>query len=385
MEQSPRCFLLSIDAQAALLISPALLSLVGSAFLAGSCAWLLRRHPDSLLLLQLSRLGLADTGFAVWAICIYVGVFSGVRHFTKCHWYVTMERFLLILSILFSLSFGLGLVFELQRIRTPGVLRKVDYLAPCLAIVLNIVYILDYKSNIHVIEGDAEVCGSTGLASEVYVVEVTTIFVSVSALHGIVLLQAWGSAPRSVARRSARSAARYLLAFFSTHTLYVIKKIWLWYLPDYPATCHWDLFRLTTRFMLNLNGFFNFLAFAGHVWYIHSRSRRTSALAAETSSPGMSMSLRSASLRPKQVNFYAQERLQEMLEVPYEERRPAPEEHGEDLPELDTCLAELSFFHQRRNVLAGSAPSSAFRTNATDGGRTELESSSDRVSFGDGQ
>lgn len=303
-----------------------LVSMCCALALAVCCAWLRRKHSREIFIFLLMHIGLADVLLAVWQTCLHITRIQGLP-LLDCRTFIFVQRSLVMLTTLDALALAVGMVLQLHS-RNKHIPR-ILWVAPWLAVPLSIVMELGYLITEEVTEDHdfAELCYSNGLGSHLYIFEVSTIFVITVILHVVVIGQAWRTAPRSVARRSVWSASRYVLAFFLTHVLHVGYKIWLWVDEAALGSCSFEVLRVIGNICLNLNGFFNFLAF-----WIHARRIARSQTATVNG----------------HVNFHTEGSLTETLEIPHGEEARRSHKINRDKfrkdwlkDEFGHCLSDL--------------------------------------------
>lgn len=295
-------------------------------WLAVCCARLRRRHPEEMFIYLLMWIGIADVLLAIWQSFLDVAAMS--EHDLDCNALFFLQRALVMLTTLDALALAVGMVLQLCRgaTRIPRLLWWAPWLAMPLSVAMSLVYLL--VEDVVQDENFMELCYSNGLGSHVYIVEVSAIFAITVVLHVFVIGQAWQTAPRSVSRRSVANACRYLLALFLTHVLHVFYKIWLWTDRAPFGSCGFEILRVVGNMCLNLNGFFNFLAF-----WIHARRvarRRNAKVGAH-------------------VHFRGDGSLREECQIPYgeEARKSNPiQRHSMEAQdwledELGHCLGDL--------------------------------------------
>lgn len=335
--------------------SSTLMSMCCGLALAICCGWIRRKHPKELFVYLLMQIGVADVLLALWQLGLDIFVLNGGKEI-DCTFYMFVQRVLIMLTTLDALALAFGMVMQLNGRRSiPWVLWQSPFIIVPLSVLMELVYLLapdDVQKDLDFVE----LCLSNGPASHVYIFEVSSIFLATVVLHIVVIKQAWRTAPRSVTRRSVWSASRYLLAFFATHVLHVGYKIWLWRDPEALGQCGFEITRVVGNMSLNLNGFYNFLAF----WIHARRVARAKNAKAEA-----------------HVNFRGEQSLAEELEIPHgeEHRRSVaikrdPTKVKEWLTdELGSCLGDLYTSSQSTTAdeLTTEMDSEYTRTQSSDG------------------
>eukprot|EP00812_Abedinium_dasypus_P001799 NODE_1216_length_1207_cov_354.165799.p1 GENE.NODE_1216_length_1207_cov_354.165799~~NODE_1216_length_1207_cov_354.165799.p1 ORF type:complete len:354 (-),score=102.77 NODE_1216_length_1207_cov_354.165799:145-1158(-) len=250
-----------------------LLSAATASYLVYICAVRLRRHLGELLVQQLLALATTDVLHVLW---FYVVPCVSYRRLlwngsaTWCQGYISVLRVLQLLSGLFSAATALGLLAVVLRAQTMlKVLPYTPVLVVPLAVVLNLRYFHakgDYSSAYENGLGD---CLTDSRTQRIFALEVVAIFVIVIGAGAVIACRACHTAPGSVVRRTARSASRYIVAFFLSYAVFVLSQLLD---PDSVnyAGCTFGMIHGSRDLLYLLNGFFNYLAFQGHVLQVHS-------------------------------------------------------------------------------------------------------------------
>jgi hypothetical protein len=203
---------------------------------------------------------------------------AGVSTIAWCGVYMFIRRFLMMVSLLFSLTLAVGLALQVRRSveSLPGWLWYSPVAVIPLAFVFNIPLIIwPAGPSIHP-ELNSLPCFSGQYTFEI---EVVVIFFLLAVLHVTIVAQAWNSAPHSVTRRSMLNASRYIVSFFVTYIVHVAYHVWFWIDPDARGKCSYHVMRIAGATLSYLNGFFNFLAFWIHVRRMQSRRRLAASVA----------------------------------------------------------------------------------------------------------
>lgn len=241
-----------------------LISVVCGSALAALCMRLWRRQQQRLLLTQqLLLLGVADATLGCWTTWLNAGVlFFDLHSLSWCAAYVFIDKWLMMISVLLSLTLAVGLLARLRRKPLPSVLWHTWWLTPLGSFLLNIGYIVWPG---HLDRTFSELCVSHRNASTVNAVEMLLLFICIVILHITVVAQAFGSAPHSVIRRAVFNASKYFLSFLLTYALYVVYYFWRAVDPSMDtneqASCMGYNIRNWSQVLSQLNGLFNAMAF----------------------------------------------------------------------------------------------------------------------------
>lgn len=305
--------------QEALFVLTSALSLFGGGTLLVLCLRLRRTCHGEILVQQLALLGGADVAMAMWTCWLAVAALSGMEKMTWCPAYEWVQHCFMKLSLLFSINLVLGLAIKLRHRTTPTWLWYAPWFSAPMAVLLNWEYVV-FRQGTFEDEHFVMLCQIDEDASDWTSFEVIAAFVIIASLHLSIIVRL-RSAPSCVVRRSILSASRYIFAFLATYIVTVIYGIFETPTTRKAAGCPLEITRFASSLFVNLNGFFNFLAFRSHACSVGRQQDPRHRLS---------------------VGFQAA--LQETLEIPHGEsirksiRLPTLLESGVD-PEALACAA----------------------------------------------
>lgn len=204
----------------------------------------------------------------------YYGEFLVAGDPPWCVAFISVLRWLQLVTVLFSASIGLGLVLALSGdIMFIRLMRYAPHVVVPLATLLNMCMFTQpqiyhagasYPSNVE----QLPYCEQTPLATKVFAYELTAIVVAVLFSQGYLCARLLHLAPGSIVKRSTRIASKYLLALLFAFGVFVCKALLVEEDFDDDNYWNWHIVGIWTG---DLHGFFNYIAFELHAQTVADR------------------------------------------------------------------------------------------------------------------
>eukprot|EP00931_Biecheleriopsis_adriatica_P067482 TRINITY_DN41618_c0_g1_i1.p1 TRINITY_DN41618_c0_g1~~TRINITY_DN41618_c0_g1_i1.p1 ORF type:complete len:332 (+),score=27.90 TRINITY_DN41618_c0_g1_i1:23-1018(+) len=240
----------------------------------GSCCYVasrcfLRMSLQKLFTQQLLAFSLTEMAYIVWRYvpsCIYYRTIFYPGDPPWCTLHKGVQRWLQLLSVLFSALLALGLLSALlRRKRFLRSLRWGPFLVVPLSLLMNVAYFvlpeIFHPKTENII---LPYCPSTRPSQTIFGAELALVFLGVVCTHAYSLCRLHKAAPASVMARSVHNGSKYLCAFTCSWMLYIFSQVYELLAGEVIDMEFWYI-HLARDLLYNCHGLFNLIAFRSHM------------------------------------------------------------------------------------------------------------------------